>query len=152
MGTRYLAPPNTKHKPTIKKIQYLFHSLTKLNNFYVIGNINGWLQIFFESQKQRSKRVKEKTQEEEKKKTIDILFQKFWRKTFMVNGIKKDFSTKPGKFCCEKNKICDSMIPNTKKKLKSCMMLWPNWTKATTSRYYDNSNFKLTHICFIAFN
>jgi hypothetical protein len=32
------------------------------------------------------------------------------------------------------------------------MMMWPNWAKATTSQYCANSNFKLPHICFIAFN
>jgi hypothetical protein len=28
----------------------------------------------------------------------------------------------------------------------------PNWAKATTSRYYANSTFKLPHTYFIAFN
>ncbi len=86
MGTRYLEPPNTEHKPTIKKIQLFFHFLTKLNNFYVIGNIIGWLQMVFESQ---SKGTKEQRRKQKKKKmTSDILFQKFWRKSFRPSRCK----------------------------------------------------------------
>jgi hypothetical protein len=54
MGTRYLEPPNTKHKPTIKKIQYFLHSLTKLNNFYGIGK-HKWMNFL----KAKSKGTKE---------------------------------------------------------------------------------------------
>ncbi len=101
MGTRYLEPPNTKHKPTIKKFKYFFHSLTKWNNFYVIGNISGWLQVFFESQKQRSKRAKEKTQEEEEEEDDNWYFvSKVLKQNFHSEWHQKDFSTKLGKFCC----------------------------------------------------
>ncbi len=133
MGTRYLAPPNTKHKPTIKKIQYFFHSLTKLNNFYVIGNISGWLQIFFESQKQRSKRAKEKTQEEEEKKDNWYFVSKVLKKNFHGEWHQKRFLNKTGKILLWKKKNLWLHDPKHQKKIKK---LYDDVTKLNKSDYF----------------
>jgi hypothetical protein len=82
MGIRYLEPPNIEHKPTIKKIKIFFHFLTKLNNFYVIGNIIGWLQMFFESQKQRSKEENTRRRQWQ----VIFCFKSFEEKTLNLLG------------------------------------------------------------------